>query len=89
MSILAQRYCHVRRRPEQPKPTENVILPRVKECPHHLKAEGSVVSGDEKKAEVFHVFFASVSNIKISCPQDAHLPEMEVCDGEMREAHNI
>lgn len=53
-----------------------------------LKAEGSVVPGDEKKAEVFNIVFASVFNIKISHPQHAQLPELKVGDGEMREAHN-
>lgn len=40
----------------------------------------------KEKAEVLNAFFVSVFNIRISCPQDTQLPEMEVVDGQMTEA---
>lgn len=39
----------------------------------------------EEKAEVFDGFFASVFNIKTSCPQDNQLPELEGRDRELDE----
>lgn len=32
---------------------------------------------------------AELLNIRISCPQDTQLPDMEVIDGQMSEAHKV
>lgn len=46
-----------------------------------LNPECGVVTWVEEKAEVL--------NIRISCPEDTQLPEMEVVDGQMSEAHKV
>lgn len=38
---------------------------------------------DEEKAKELNAFFASVFNIKTSCPLDTHLPEMEMVMGRL------
>lgn len=45
-----------------------------------------VVIGDEVKAEIPNAFFASVLNIKTSCPQNNQVPELAAGDGELSEA---
>lgn len=40
-------------------------------------------------AEVLDAFFASVSKIQTSCPQNTSLTELEIGDGEVREALTI
>lgn len=52
-----------------------------------MNAEGNVVTGDEKKADALNAFF--VLNIRASCPQDIHLPEVEVGDGEISKTPTI
>lgn len=60
---------------------------RVKECLYHeLNPEGGVVTGVEEKVEILNALFAPVLNIRISCPQDTQLPEVEVVYGQMSEA---
>lgn len=44
---------------------------------------------DEEKAKELNAVFASVFNIKTSCPLDTHLPEMEIGDGEISEACTV
>lgn len=40
------------------------------------------MTGIEEKTEVLNAFFALVFNIRITYPEDAQLPEMEVVDGQ-------
>lgn len=51
-----------------------------------LDAGGSIISGDEEKAEELNAFIASVFNTRTSCPQDTQLPESEICNGQLSEA---
>lgn len=51
-----------------------------------LLADCSVMSKDDKKAEVFNAFFTSVFNTKNSYGQEIQLPEMKVRDGKPSEA---
>lgn len=48
--------------------------------------EGSAETGDEETAEILNAFFASVFNVRTSCPQDSQLLELEVGDGKKNEA---
>lgn len=51
--------------------------------------QSTVMTQDEEKAKEINAFFASVFNIKTSCPLDTHLPEMEIGDGEISEACTV
>lgn len=51
-----------------------------------LLADGSVMSKDDKKAEVLNTFFTSVFNTKTSYGQETQLPEMKARDGKPSEA---